>query len=244
MTAIQPTERPLCAPSLEEDYALLKTAARDAGELALTYFRQQILVNRKADGSEVSEADLAVDTALKLDLLTRRPDYGWLSEETEDNPERLKHRRVWMVDPIDGTNAFLRHVAEWTVSVALVEDGVPVLGVVFNPATQEFFHAMRGKGAFLNDAPIAASDKMHAGRRAVDRERRPVQEEDLERALARGQLALGELGGLSAGAGRLRKGGRHHLAVGEERMGPRRRGFADRGGRRRHQRSSRRGASL
>jgi len=159
MTAIQPTERPLSAPSLDEDYALLKTAARDAGELALTYFRQQILVNRKADGSEVSEADLAVDTALKLDLLTRRPDYGWLSEETEDNPERLKHRRVWMVDPIDGTNAFLRHVAEWTVSVALVEDGVPVLGVVFNPATQEFFHAMRGKGAFLNDAPIAASDK-------------------------------------------------------------------------------------
>jgi myo-inositol-1(or 4)-monophosphatase len=159
MTAIQPTGRPLSAPSLDEDYALLKTAARDAGELALTYFRQQILVNRKADGSEVSEADLAVDTALKLDLLTRRPDYGWLSEETEDNPERLKHRRVWMVDPIDGTNAFLRHVAEWTVSVALVEDGVPVLGIVFNPATQEFFHAMRGKGAFLNDAPIAASDK-------------------------------------------------------------------------------------
>jgi myo-inositol-1(or 4)-monophosphatase len=64
-----------------------------------------------------------------------------------------------MVDPIDGTNAFLRHVAEWTVSTALVEDGVPVLGVVFNPATQEFFHAMRGKGAFLNDQPIAATKK-------------------------------------------------------------------------------------
>jgi myo-inositol-1(or 4)-monophosphatase len=159
MNAIQPSQRPLAAPSLEEDYALLKTAARDAGELALTYFRQQILVNRKADGSEVSEADLAVDTALKLDLLKRRPDYGWLSEETEDNPDRLKRRRVWMVDPIDGTNAFLRHVAEWTVSAALVEDGVPVLGVVFNPATQEFFHAMRGKGAFLNDQPIAASKK-------------------------------------------------------------------------------------
>jgi len=159
MNALQPSERPLPAPSLEEDYALLKKAARDAGELALTYFRQQILVNRKADGSEVSEADLAVDTALKLDLLSGRPDYGWLSEETEDDPERLKRRRVWMVDPIDGTNAFLRHVPEWTVSAALVEDGVPVLGVVFNPATREFFHAMRGKGAFLNEQPIAASNK-------------------------------------------------------------------------------------
>ena len=159
MTAIEPAKRPLPAPSLEEDYALLKTAVRDAGELALTYFRQQILVNRKPDGSEVSEADLAVDTALKLDLHTRRPDYGWLSEESEDDQKRLKCRRVWMVDPIDGTNAFLRHLPEWTVSAALVEDGVPVLGAVYNPATKEFFRAMRGSGAFLNDQPIAASKK-------------------------------------------------------------------------------------
>jgi myo-inositol-1(or 4)-monophosphatase len=159
MTAIKPAKRPVPAPSLEEDYALLKTAVGDAGELALTYFRQQILVNRKPDGSEVSEADLAVDTALKLDLHTRRPDYGWLSEESEDDQERLKCRRVWMVDPIDGTNAFLRHLPEWTVSAALVEDGVPVLGAVYNPATKEFFRAMRGNGAFLNDQPIAASTK-------------------------------------------------------------------------------------
>ena len=159
MTAIEPTKQRLSAPSLEEDYALLKTAVRDAGELALTYFRQQILVNRKPDGSEVSEADLAVDTALKLDLHTRRPDYGCLSEETDDDQERLKCRRVWMVDPIDGTNAFLRHLPEWTVSAALVEDGVPVLGAVYNPATKEFFRAMRGNGAFLNDQPIAASKK-------------------------------------------------------------------------------------
>ncbi len=159
MTAIKPAERPQSAPSLEEDYALLKVAAREAGELALTYFRKSIIVKRKIDGSEVSEADLALDVALKLALHVPRPSYGWLSEETEDDPERLEHRRVWVVDPIDGTNAFLRHLPEWTVSAALVEDGVPVLGVVFNPATKEFFHAMRGKGAFLNDQPIAASTK-------------------------------------------------------------------------------------
>ncbi|MBK5197997.1 MAG: 3'(2'),5'-bisphosphate nucleotidase CysQ [Methyloceanibacter sp.] len=157
MTAIKSAERPLPAPSLDEDYALLKQAAREAGDLAFSYFRQQIEVKRKPDGSEVSEADLAVDTALKLELIGKRPDYGWLSEETADNPERLERRRVWMVDPIDGTNAFLRHVPEWTVSAALVEDGVPVMGVVFNPATKEFFHAMHGRGAFLNDQPIKAS---------------------------------------------------------------------------------------
>jgi myo-inositol-1(or 4)-monophosphatase len=159
MTVITPEEKPLSAPSLAEDYALLKQAVRDAGELAITYFRRQILINRKADGSEVSEADLAVDSALKLDLLTSRPAYGWLSEETPDDPVRLNRRRVWMIDPIDGTNAFVRHLPEWTVSAALVDDGVPVIGVVFNPATQEFFHAMRGSGAFLCDRPIKASDK-------------------------------------------------------------------------------------
>jgi len=159
MTAIKPADRPQPAPSLEEDYALLKKAAREAGELALTYFRKSIIVKRKIDGSEVSEADLALDVALKLALHVPRPDYGWLSEETEDDPDRLERRRVWVVDPIDGTNAFLRHLPEWTVSAALVEDGVPVIGVVFNPATKEFFHAMRGKGAFLNDKPIAASMK-------------------------------------------------------------------------------------
>jgi myo-inositol-1(or 4)-monophosphatase len=159
MTTIEPSKRPLPFRSLEEDYALLKKATREAGELALTYFRKSIMVTKKIDGSEVSEADLALDVALKLELHAPRPDYGWLSEETEDDPERLKHRRVWMVDPIDGTNAFLRHLPEWTVSAALVEDGVPVLGAVFNPATQEFFHARRGKGAFLNDEPIAASKK-------------------------------------------------------------------------------------
>jgi len=147
------------APPLAEDYELLKTAVRDAGALALTYFKQQELVTqKKPDGTEVSEADLAVDAALRLDLTTRR-NYGWLSEESPDDRERLKHSRVWMIDPIDGTGSFLRHIPEWTVSAALVEDGVSVLGVVFNPASDEFFHAMRGHGAFLNDKPIHVTDK-------------------------------------------------------------------------------------
>jgi myo-inositol-1(or 4)-monophosphatase len=158
MTAPKPASAP-ASRSLQADFVLLKQAAQDAGRLAFSYFRQEIEVKRKVDGSEVSEADLAVDAALKHALCDPRPAYGWLSEESEDNPRRLERRFVWMVDPIDGTNAFLRHVPEWTISVALVEDGTPMLGIVFNPATHEFFHAVRGEGAFLNDAPITVSDR-------------------------------------------------------------------------------------
>ena len=92
----------------------------------------------------MSDADIAVNEALKETLLGGRPDYGWLSEESEDDATRLERRFVWMIDPIDGTNAFLRHMPEWTISAALVQEGKPVLGAVFNPATGEYFHAIRG----------------------------------------------------------------------------------------------------
>jgi len=154
MTALKHKE---AAPSLDADYALLKTAVRDAGALALSFFRQEITVTKKHDGSEVSEADLAVDALLRRELEAARPNYGWLSEESEDNAKRLSHSRVWMIDPIDGTNAFLRHIPEWTVSAALVEDQAPVIGVVYNPSRQEFFHAIKGQGAFLNGRPIHVS---------------------------------------------------------------------------------------
>ena len=159
MTAITSTKKPEILPPLEEDYEVLKTAVRKAGALANSYFKQAVEVQQKADGSEVSEADLAVDAALKLELMARRKDYGWLSEESPDDRSRLKHARVWMIDPIDGTSAFLRHIPEWTVSAALVEDGVPMIGVIYNPASDEFFHALRGHGAFLNDEPIHVSDR-------------------------------------------------------------------------------------
>jgi myo-inositol-1(or 4)-monophosphatase len=159
MSAVAPTKKPEFLPPLAEDYELLKSAVRNAGALANSYFRRQVEVRKKPDGSEVSEADLAVDAALKLALMTRRKDYGWLSEESPDDRERLKHSRVWMIDPIDGTSAFLRHNPEWTVSAALVENGVPVLGLVYAPAKDEMFRAMRGRGAFLNDEPIRTSDK-------------------------------------------------------------------------------------
>ncbi len=147
-------------PNRDEDFEILSRAVREAGALASSYFKESPKAFTKADGSQVSEADLAVDAALKLDLTTRRKDYGWLSEESPDDRSRLKHERVWMVDPIDGTGAFLREIPEWTISVALVENGIPVIGVVYNPEQEQFFHAIRGAGAFLNGSPIRTTDKV------------------------------------------------------------------------------------
>ena len=162
MTAITHNEPPEKAhtPShtRDEDFDILGRAVREAGALASSYFKASPKAFTKSDGSQVSEADLAVDAALKLDLTTRRKEYGWLSEESPDDRSRLKYSRVWMIDPIDGTGAFLREVPEWTVSAALVEDGEPVIGVVYNPEQDEFFHAIRGGGAFLNGEPIRTTE--------------------------------------------------------------------------------------
>lgn len=142
----------------DADLAILKDAARAAGAIALTFFGNRPRARTKKDGTQVSEADIAVDEALKEQLLAARPDYGWLSEETDDEASRLEMERVWVVDPIDGTRAFLQEKPEWTVSAALVENGQPVIGVVYNPICEEFYHAVRQQGAHLNDKLIQIND--------------------------------------------------------------------------------------
>lgn len=131
---------------------------REAGRIALSYFGNAPRSTLKPDGTSVSEADLAVDTYLRDALGAIDSAYGWLSEETGDDPSRLACRRVWIVDPIDGTRAFLKNRAEWTVCAALVEDGAPIMAAVYNPAKQEYFHAARKGGAFLNGARIQVPD--------------------------------------------------------------------------------------
>jgi myo-inositol-1(or 4)-monophosphatase len=104
----------------------------------------------KAGSSPVSEADLAVDRFLSTRLPPLVPDAGWLSEETEDNPARLNAKKVWVVDPIDGTRAFLDNRPDWTVSIALVEDGRPSIAALYAPITDEMFLATVGGGATRN----------------------------------------------------------------------------------------------
>lgn len=136
----------------------LLSAVREAGALAMSFFGKSPRSELKADGTSVSEADLAADALLKERLLNANGAYGWLSEESEDDLIRLNKSRVWVVDPIDGTRAFLNGKPEWTICAALVEDGHSLLAAVYNPVTDEFFHAVRGGGAFLNDKPIGVRE--------------------------------------------------------------------------------------
>jgi len=141
----------------DNEHALLKEVTREAGALALSYFRCKPKQWTKGRGDPVSEADLAVDSLLRDRLLGAFPSYGWLSEETEDDKTRLGEKLVWIVDPIDGTRAFLEERPEFAVAAALVAGRRPVCGCVFNPATDEFFDASLGSGARLNGAAIHVS---------------------------------------------------------------------------------------
>jgi myo-inositol-1(or 4)-monophosphatase len=140
-----------------QDLELAVTITRSAAELALGHFNNHSDWWEKSPGDPVGIADFAVDRFLHDGLLAARPDDGWLSEETADTADRLARRRVWVVDPIDGTRDFVRGRTGWAVSVALVADGVPQLAVLAAPARQQLFVARRGQGATCNDAPIAVA---------------------------------------------------------------------------------------
>ena len=140
------------------DAELLSEAVREAGALARTLFRRSVKRWTKSDGSPVTEADLAVDEAIKSRLNAARPDYGWLSEETPDSDARLARRAVWIVDPIDGTRAFTHGGDEWCVAAALLVDGRPRLAAIYRPMTNDFYEAGEGEGATLNGGPLRVAD--------------------------------------------------------------------------------------
>lgn len=138
---------------------LLVAAAREAGEGARAFFRRggktSAAVQAKAGGSPVTEADLAADAFLKRRLGAAFPEAGWLSEETEDDVSRMGRRVLIVVDPIDGTRAFVDGDPRWAVSAALIVDGRPVAGVVHAPALEETYAAAHGAGAVLNGEPLS-----------------------------------------------------------------------------------------
>jgi myo-inositol-1(or 4)-monophosphatase len=137
-----------------QDLELLRSGAVSAGIIAAGYFRREPKAWTKANASPVTEADIVVDQFLKASLSGARPAYGWLSEETADDTRRLDCDRVFIVDPIDGTRGFIRGDDSWTISLAVVEHGQPIAGVVYAPARNEMFEASRGGGARLNGAPL------------------------------------------------------------------------------------------
>lgn len=142
------------AAAAQDDLQLLLDAAREAGEIAMRYFGKDPEVWMKAGQSPVSEADYAADAFLRETLGAARPEYGWLSEETADSAARMSARRTFVVDPIDGTRGFLEGNSAWCVSVAIVEAGRTIAGVLDCPARGEIYSALPGKGAYKNGMRI------------------------------------------------------------------------------------------
>jgi myo-inositol-1(or 4)-monophosphatase len=133
-------------------------AALDAGREVLNRFTPgAIEAEYKAGHDPVTEADRAVDAVLKKHLV--RKDEGWLSEETIDDPSRLDKRRVWVVDPLDGTREFVQGIPEFCISIAMVEDGIPVAGGICNPAMNELILGAREMGVTYNGKPALPSQR-------------------------------------------------------------------------------------
>ena len=145
------------APDARDDMGLLLGAAEAAGRIARRHFRTDVKVYDKGELGPVTDADLEVNAMLLERLAGARPGYGWLSEESEDDPARLQAARVFVVDPIDGTRSFIAGEPGWAVALAVVEDGRPVAAAVHLPARGETYCATAGGGAFRDGQPIAAS---------------------------------------------------------------------------------------
>ena len=142
------------------DLPLLIEAARRAGEVAAQFAGRDSVRWEKPDGTgPVTEADIAVNTMLAEHLRAARPDYGWLSEETEDNRDRLAHDRVFIIDPIDGTRSFIEGSNTWAHALAVAEQGVVTAAVVYLPMRNKLYSAAVGQGARLNDEVIEAATR-------------------------------------------------------------------------------------
>ena len=157
-------------------------ATREVGDMALARWRgegKSVTVWNKSPDNPVSDVDLAVDARLKAVLGAIAPDAGWLSEETADNADRLGRRAMWCVDPIDGTRDFVRGRPGWAVSVALVVDGAPQLGVLYAPARDELWVAAAGAGATRNGRDLTASQRAAFAGARVPADALPTVDSDL-----------------------------------------------------------------
>lgn len=140
----------------DEAARLLAAAVGEAGKLALS-MREGVRSWQKDAGSPVSEADIAADNLLRERLMALAPSYGWLSEETADQPDRLLRKRIWVVDPIDGTRAYLANLPDWSVSAALVENGRPLAAALYVPVSDEMFIASKKSGTTQNGKRVRAN---------------------------------------------------------------------------------------
>jgi myo-inositol-1(or 4)-monophosphatase len=148
---------------LERELQVATEAARAAGAVVRAWYEGRYSVREKAHDSPVTEADIEANQCIQTMMCAAFPDDGWLSEETRDSPDRLTKTRVWVVDPLDGTKEFIKHIPEFCVCIALVEHGVPTVGVSYNPVREELFAGARGLGVTLNGTPVRVSEQADLG---------------------------------------------------------------------------------
>lgn len=177
-------------PATDPLLARVADATRAAGAMARARWRGEFAHWDKVPGEVVCEIDLAADRMLRASLAQIDPDAGWLSEETADSAERLLGHRCWVVDPIDGTRDFVRGRDGWCVSVALVEGGQPLLGVLDAPARDQHFAAAAGAGAWLNGVRLQSSDRRQLSGARVPAHALPKVDRDLTAVTQPNSIAL------------------------------------------------------
>ena len=149
----------ICLP-VSQDLTLITKAVKKGGAIARqAFYANDSKVWDKSSNHPVTDADIAVNNFLETYLLSERPNYGWLSEETKDDYSRETCPRTFVIDPIDGTRAFIDRTENFAVSVAVIENGLSIAGALYNPLTDELFTAIKGGGAFLNGTPIQTSER-------------------------------------------------------------------------------------
>ena len=131
-----------------------KIAAKRAGEVIRKFFKADYQIKDKSYKNPVTTADYEADKIIKEILMGSFSSYGWLSEETVDSERRLSKEKVWVVDPLDGTKEFIEGVPNFVVSIGLVNCGVPVIGIIYNPISEQLFYAKKNFGAFLGEKKI------------------------------------------------------------------------------------------
>lgn len=169
---------------------LIADIAADAGRIAAERVGTDFRTWEKVPGHPVCEVDIEVDAFLRKHLTALEPDAGWLSEETLDESDRIERRRLWVVDPIDGTRDYLKGKPGWAVSVALVEDRVPVVGVLSAPARGELWTAERGRGAWRNGERLRASRRSELAGARVPSNGLPDADRDLTAVPRPNSIAL------------------------------------------------------
>jgi myo-inositol-1(or 4)-monophosphatase len=142
-------------------------AAREAGAIVRRYYESGVKVAEKGPDDPVTRADLEANARIHDLISAAFPDDGWLSEETADSRERLRRRRVWVVDPLDGTKEFIQHIPEFCICIALVEARRPIVAVEYNPAADRLYAAVRGEGTTVNGARARVSTTARVADAAV-----------------------------------------------------------------------------